>query len=296
MTIARIHGLVLMMAVAVLAGMVAATAPARAAACNDRDLQYFVPAGKLGCLAVNRFGPTNAETLLVLLHGDLSSGGPVDYLQGLARDLASSRQGLATAVLMRPGYGDGDGHISDGATNDRRDHYTPDAANAIAEALRTLRSRTGAMRLVVLGHSGGANLAGVILGRTPGLIDRAMLVSCPCDVARWRQDRGRGPWPNSLSAIDQVKTIPRRTGDAPTRVVVVTGQNDTNTPPALGRDYHQALEAAGIAGSFVEIPGAGHGFNAIANSPVFKAALAGLLDGAPPAAGSAADPASGTAG
>jgi pimeloyl-ACP methyl ester carboxylesterase len=50
-----------------------------------------------------------------------------------------------------------------------------------------LKRRYHAGTVVVVGHSGGAAIAANMLGRHPALIDAALVVSCPCDVEKWRQ-------------------------------------------------------------------------------------------------------------
>ncbi len=248
--------------------------PVQAESCNDPD--RFVEAPPIGCLTVTSYGPRQAQVLVVFVHGDLSDGGPADYMRPHAQNLAAAGlpdgRSLATAVLVRPGYPDGQGNVSDGSTNDRRDHYTAEVADAVAAALSALRQRTGADLLAVVGHSGGAAITGAILGRHAEVIDRAMLVSCPCDVPRWRRERGRSAWLQSLSPIDHIGTILPTT-----RITLVTGADDGNTPPALAQDYLRALKTAGVGGDFVLVPGTGHGFNRIAGSDAFKAALADLL-------------------
>ena len=94
--------------------------------------------------------------------------------------------------------------------------------DAIAEAIEALKWRFRASKVIVAGHSGGAAITANILGRDPGLIDAALLVSCPRgDVNRWRASMLRltnipvfkGNI-DSLSPIRQIKGISAR---VPTR-------------------------------------------------------------------------------
>ena len=68
-------------------------------------------------------------------------------------------------VLIRPGYDDWFGYRSSGSTNGRRDNYTSHNIAAVASALATLKSFHGPRRLIVAGHSGGAAITAVIIGK-----------------------------------------------------------------------------------------------------------------------------------
>jgi hypothetical protein len=77
----------------------------------------------------------------------------------------------------------------------------------------------------------------------PKLIDAAVLVACPCDVAGWRI--GRREWgrsENPIRWIDQVEPS--------TRVIALTGAKDDNTLPELAQTYVKALQARGVDAAF----------------------------------------------
>ena len=113
--------------------------------------------------------------------------------------------------------------------------------------------------MLLAGHSGGAAIADV-MGRRPGIADGALLVSCPCDVMRWRQHmknttQGR-IWDipvNAVSPVDVVAGIDRKA-----RLAVMIGDHDEVAPPELSRDYRDRLQARGLAVTYVEVPGADH--------------------------------------
>lgn len=63
--------------------------------------------------------------------------------------------------------------------------------DSVAAAVEALRKHHNASRVVLVGHSGGAANAGVILGRAAPLVDVAVLISCPCNIPVWRDLRGR---------------------------------------------------------------------------------------------------------
>ncbi len=246
-------------------GMQVASLPS---ACTPADNTSHVSGGNL-CLVIKTFGQSSAAPVLyVVLHGDTSGGGPSNYHYALAEALQTGGSAGSVAVAMiRPGYYDNAGNTSTGSNYGRRDSYTAENIAAVAGAIRTLKTVHGAQRVVLVGHSGGAAIAGVILGRFPGLADGAVLVSCPCNIAAWRLARGSA-WGQSESPSDYVDRIPDKT-----RVVAVSGEADTNTSPTLSRDYIETLKQHSIDGRFEIVPNATH--NSAFRSPaVLSAALA----------------------
>lgn len=240
--------------------VIASSALAHGACPPGASPQAWVDGGAL-CLAVQIAGnavPGEAPFLVVLLHGDVSSGGPADYLDGFARSLAGP--GVIVANVTRPGYTNGAGHTSGGSHFGRRDSYTAGNIAAVAGAIETLKRRYKPRRVVVVGHSGGAAMLAVAIGRHPGLADNAVLVSCPCDIARWRRERGRGAWRNSLSPSDFADRVP-----AATRVLAINGRDDDNTRPGLAASFVERLATRGIDARAIVIPGR-HGFNMLAPS------------------------------
>lgn len=218
-----------------------------------------VPANGLAPLSGQVFGD-GSEATIVLLHGDVSRGGPADYMHAFARQV-SARYPQATVVsLLRPGYSDGS-ITSTGSNHNRRDQYTAENNRLVAETLSNLKAANGAGRMIVLGHSGGAAQLGAVIGQRPGLVDGAVLVSCPCDVARWRSMRNRRAYTRSQSPSDYAASV-----SPSTRVIAVTGQNDDNTRPVLAQEYIASLKARGIDASYVGASGAGHGFGRLETS------------------------------
>jgi len=138
-------------------------------------------------------------------------------------------------------------------------NYTPANVAAVAGAIDALRKHYRAHRVVYVGHSGGAAIGGVLIGRRPGLIDAAVLVSCPCEIVRWQHEHGRTPWTRSLSPDFFIARVPTTT-----EVVVITGTADDNTFPAQAEDYAARLARRGIPARFVAVTGAGHGFSGVA--------------------------------
>jgi len=92
-----------------------------------------------------------------------------------------------------------------------------------------------------------------MLGRHPSLADGAVLVSSPCNISEWRRLKRGRPWWRSESPDAYVARI-----SPATRVAVLVGARDDNTPPVLARHYAALLDARHIAGELMELEGADH--------------------------------------
>jgi len=241
---------------------------ALAGPCKSPDNVTRVTGGS-ECLVIHTFGAAAGNrTLVVFIHGDGTRGGPSDYLDKSAERVVGG--GVTAVALIRPGYYDSHDAISTGTSyRHAGDGYRDGIIAAVAAAIDELKGHHGARRVVLVGHSGGAAISGVILGRYPGLADAAVLAACPCNIGKWRSMRGRGQWVNSLSPHAFVKAMPKKT-----EVVALTGSRDSNTRPELARDYVSALNRRGITAIFVEVVGAGH--SKVARSEAFDGAIARL--------------------
>jgi dienelactone hydrolase len=239
-----------------LAGfIVLATARVANAACPaGSSIKDWVPGGGL-CLAAATYDRQggSAPTLVVFLHGDAYSGGPADYLYEYAYRFA--KPGVVSVALLRPGYSDKTGRTSQGTHYGRSDSYTPGNIAAVGGAIEALQKHFRPRRTIVVGHSGGAAIAGVLIGKKPGLIQGAVLVSCPCDIARWTSERGWRPWTRSESPSSYITKVPPST-----TVAAITGANDDNTRPRLAQDYASSLAKRGVRARFELVKGAGHYF------------------------------------
>ncbi len=258
---------------AVLAAMLAAVfqaqSPAHAADCAADNLSRVQGGGE--CLIIKTFGAApDAKTLIVFIHGDGSGGGASDYLYDRAERYG--RNGVVAVGLIRPGYFDGQDNQSTGKSyRSQGDGYRPKIVDAVADAVQNLKTHHKVNRVVLVGHSGGAAISGVILGRFPGLADAAVLAACPCHVPDWRyMRRGKNTWTSSQSPHEFADNVP-----ATARVIAVTGDGDNNTYPVIAKDYVESLAKRGIDARFVEVPGASH--NAVTRSDEFFAAIDALL-------------------
>jgi pimeloyl-ACP methyl ester carboxylesterase len=244
---------------------------AYSAKCDREDFTLSV-SGESECLLMLRFGSEAPESLIVWLHGDVSSGGPANYHFATAERAASefADQRVLSVALVRPGYPDGSGGSSSVAfTHEARtDHYTQENLIQVATAIERLKVRFQARRVIAVGHSGGAATVAVLLGLRPSLVDGAVLVACPCDLSAWRA--GRGPWRRSENPSAWINKV-----DLSVKVSALTGSADDNTEPELARIYIEQLRARGIDASFKTIPFATH--NSSFRSPEVLTAVRALL-------------------
>ncbi|HPT49860.1 MAG TPA: alpha/beta fold hydrolase [Accumulibacter sp.] len=251
---------------------IAAAEASLASPCDAEDFTHTV-SGEAQCLAMRRFGDPQPRTLLVWLHGDVSSGGPANYHFNRAEKSATefSAAKVLAVALVRPGYPDGDGRASTVALmhGGRSDHYTKVNVGEVGAAIERLREHYRPQSVVVVGHSGGAATAAVLLGLRPNLIDAAVLVACPCDLVAWRA--GRRAWSGSENPVKWVDRVP---GSA--RVIALTGGNDDNTAPALARDYVEALQARDVKAEFRLVDNENH--NSVFRSAAVFQAIHEFLD------------------
>ena len=217
-------------------------------------------ASQHGAIATDDFGPlkgqvfgTGQKYVVVFLHGDVSGGGPAKYHESLMRLVAARAKNSTTIALIRPGYDNGQGLKSPGTNHKRRDQYTKKNNDLVAQTLQSIRAVYPDSKLVAIGHSGGGAQLGAVIGRYPGIVDTAFLLSCPCDIKKWRAKHRPFPRSEKQSPIKFAGTI-----DTKTKVIAVTGAVDKNTWPALAEAYIAKAKANGVEASFVSVSGAGH--------------------------------------
>jgi pimeloyl-ACP methyl ester carboxylesterase len=235
--------------------------------CPGADNTTLVYAG-VECLVVKTFGTPapSGDKLVVFLHGDVSAGGPADYMDTYAPNYVQA--GITTVRMLRPGYYDKLGNTSTGGNGDNRaDTYTTNNVQAVAYALAALRQHHQASKLVVVGHSGGASIAATVLGKYPGVIDNVALLACPCDLRAWRKD-----WVNSLSAMDWVAGVP-----SSSKVIGMTGTADTQVPAVFSQTYVNALSSRGILTQQIAIPGATHSASTLFTTTQVQTEIQGLI-------------------
>ncbi|MFY9211051.1 MAG: alpha/beta hydrolase [Aestuariivita sp.] len=237
--------------------MIRATLTAALAALSFVALATLALAQSPGPLQGKIYGSGN-KALVVVLHGDLSSGGQATYHFDIANSIARANPNVTVMAMIRPGYSGGSGLKSPGSNTNRSDHYTKRNNQLVAQTIQNMAQQLGTTKVIGVGHSGGAAQLGGVLGLAPGLLDSAVLVSCPCDIATWRASKGRGPWKNSAgqSPDKQISKIAKGT-----RLVLIVGTRDDNTRLSLSESYAASAKARGLNVQLIPVNGAGHGFN-----------------------------------
>ena len=234
--------------------IVAGVAPARAEKCANPDNITYVQ-GRDHCLAIQTYWAGGTpETLAIYFHGDVPSGRPVDFVFGIAKAVAV--RGANAVVLIRPGFRGAGRRSSGTATHDQFSFMSRgrDEIESIGVAVARLKAHHRAKRLVLMGSSGGALIAGVLLGLRPDLVDAVLLISCPCDVPQLLFEKGR-----SSSEFTQSPHKWLEKANPKAQIVAISGSADRNTPPHLVEQYIEAAKARGHDAQFLIVPGGGHG-------------------------------------
>jgi pimeloyl-ACP methyl ester carboxylesterase len=194
--------------------------------------------------------------LLVVLHGDLGT----DYINLFASQAARNRDVVAV-TLLRPGYSDRQGNISEGSKGlATGDNYDATNTDAVAAAVLGLKEQFHARKVVLAGHSGGAAVSANILGRHPDVADAALLVSCPCNVPVWRKHMLEkthiadfAGTIRTLSPIDLVAVLSDQV-----QVMMLVGSDDDIAPPNISESYQAASVKFHKHVQLKQIPGAAH--------------------------------------
>ncbi len=254
----------------VIIGLLLTTGGAFAAPCETEDFESRVSGGT-ECLLMRRYGSLKPTTLVIWIHGNITSGGPANSHFRIAQKVAEDHAGenVLAVALVRPGYPDGTGKSSSGNDHGRADNWSRTTIADIGAAIERLRDKYKPSSLLLVGHSGGAAIAAVLLGMKPQLADGAILLACPCDLAFWRKGRRGGTWisEDPMHWIDKVRSD--------IKLVALTGSRDATTAPELARSYIEALKLRGIDAIFQTVPGLGH--VDLLNSPAVEKATSKLI-------------------
>jgi dienelactone hydrolase len=260
----------------------AAAATATPTPCPDDD-EWVTTTQPASCVHVVTHRPrrtprAGAATLVVYLHADLY---PVVLDSSVVRWMASEAPEAVVVSMLRPGSRDADGHETKAvARHGFGDAYLREDALVVGAAITALKEKHQARRVVVVGLSGGAAIAANVAGLFAGLVDDAVVAACPCDLAAWREHRAttsrseawRAEWRapfRSLSPVTMASHVA-----STTRVTLVAGARDRNTPPTIHEGYQAALHAAGVDATLAIVDDTGHG---VLDSPRARALLSDVL-------------------
>jgi pimeloyl-ACP methyl ester carboxylesterase len=203
--------------------------------------------------------------LVIVLHGDLLGFREVPantYHYIFADEVTRKIDDAVAAAILRPGYRDHSGERSEGELGRAiGDNYTRDRVDAVAGVIEELKARFHPAHTVLVGHSGGASMAGNLLGLHPSVADGALLVSCDCHVAGWRKHM-RQMEPNNpvwSAPIDILSPQDLAGAVSPAvHIALLTGAGDNIVPPSICRGYVEALRKRVHNVTFTIAPGLGH--------------------------------------
>ncbi|MEP9403207.1 hypothetical protein [Sphingomonas sp. VNH70] len=212
-----------------------------------------------GAQAFGPDGTREVKTLALVLHGDGDTVVPAAFAEA-TQAIAAAIPGTRAVALLRPGYADGAGNSAPGVRGGTTgDAWTRDRLDAVADTIAAWRARYPHARTVLIGQSGGAAMAALLAGLRPGLVDGVVLAGCPCMLPEWRRYRARHGGQGfrvPVTSFDPLLTVG---GIAPaTKVAVLVGAEDAETPQRFSRAYAEALALRGIATDYRVLPGRGH--------------------------------------
>ncbi|MBQ7413653.1 MAG: hypothetical protein IJV07_05240 [Alphaproteobacteria bacterium] len=162
-----------------------------------------------------------------------------DFVRRLAADDPSPN----VAYVGRPcQYYQGGCDVSDWTTA----RFSEANVNSMDMTIKALMKKAKTNKIILIGFSGGAQMAGLIAVRHPERIKQIVTVSGVLDQVAWAKYHGDSPLSESLNLGDKKEVFQK----IPQRHYV--GEKDTNVPPELVLDFAPA-------DTVVIVPGAGHG-------------------------------------
>jgi acetyl esterase/lipase len=248
----------------------------------DTDLAYAAPGGDTLRLDLARPPGPGPHPTVVLLHGGGWEGGDRRAMHAEMRFLAAGGYAAAT--------------VSYRLTRGARDRF-PAAVDDARCAVRWLRANAPTLgldpaRVGVLGFSAGAHLASMLgvgaTGRPDG--DAAAAATCPTggdatatvqavvSIAGPQDLRVNGPYtqeqarlvtnflgvfPGDAPAVAALASPVAHVGPRAAPFLLVHGTADGLVPVAHSRRMRDALRAAGVPATVVELRGVGHAFPAL---------------------------------
>ena len=231
--------------------------------CEKNDTLNYITT-QHGCLFVKVFKSdsiTLKPNLFIIIHGDAPFN-PPSYQYKLSQKLSEQVKNTIIVSVLRPGYKDNESNKSDGKRGQTTgDNYTQEVINSLTEVIKELKIRFKPSKTIIAGHSGGAAISADIVSLTTQLVDKSILVSCPCDVEAFRKSMAlKQPfyraWRDSvksISPIDVIKNINRNAD-----IILIHGQEDDIVPFEIAENYFKKLKQNNIKVELIPIENAGH--------------------------------------
>lgn len=219
---------------------------------------FDTEAGRQKALIIYPQQTTNSN-LIVFIHGDSPFGDPV-YQYNISKSISEITNSITVAIL-RPGYRDGCGDLSGGIRGlTMGDNYTKEAFQAIASVISTIKEEENTTQTIVMGHSGGAALTVLLAASNPGLVDRSILVACPCNLEAWRKSMetltNNPGWSNPMEGLSPIDHTSKLDLSKPIHLYV--GENDAATPPFLTKEFYDTTRRPGANVTMKIVPGEDH--------------------------------------
>jgi len=231
--------------------------------CDKKDSLNFVKSS-YGCTYFKYFKSDsllNNPNLVILLHGDAPFN-PPSYQYKLGKILERQTKNTIIVAVLRPGYTDNEGNHSDGIKgNTTGDNYTMEVINNLTEVVKELKIRYKPNQTIIVGHSGGAAISADIISSTSNLIDKSVLVSCPCDVEKWRsymssKQQFYRPWKDSVKSISPIKMVDSL--NSKVTMTLIHGTKDDVVPFDISNNYYQKLKNRDINVKLIKLDNEGH--------------------------------------
>jgi pimeloyl-ACP methyl ester carboxylesterase len=196
---------------------------------------HTIPGGAFELTAYLPAKPPASASLAIYIEGDglawLGRSLPSDDpspLDPLALRLALAHPGGAAAYLARPCQYTRSGPCEVRYWTHAR--FAPEVIAATHAAITSLKRRTGARDLTLVGYSGGAAVAALVAARRRDVV-RLLTVAGNLDHATWTAHHRVSPLADSLSPADEVDAL---------RTISqwhAVGAGDTNVTPDMLRAY-----------------------------------------------------------
>ena len=228
-----------------------------------------------GCIALQSLGKIDKlkKKLVVFLHGDRKSKNDYQIKKDypFSKILKDEKENINFFYLARPGHKFKGRKRSTGKeknyeqTGDWNAVYKKswDAIRLSGAAIKKLKEYYQPDELIVMGHSGGAQETSILIGRMPGLIDKAILSGCPC-LEGW-PDKRNNPWESPANQIAHI--------DPKTKITIITGKSDRETHTDESKKYAIYAKKQGLNVELHVVKG-GHEFKKLkGRTEIMKAAI-----------------------
>ncbi len=227
--------------------------------CSQEDYVNRVSAAD-HCLAIDIYispARTINPTLITFVHGDSLNNRGQKYIDAFLRAYPDAHEeDFILIAITRPGYSNGRETSTGQHYYYEGDAFRAHTVMAVSEAILKLKEHYNAGQLVVMGHSGGANILANALGYNEAFKpDTAILLSGAYNLEKWAKHRDLYSWyqGRGLSPHEHIESI-----SEDVEIIALTGENDENALPEFARDYVEQLSSAGKNATFTEIRNAGH--------------------------------------